>query len=419
MRRYIAEQVVSTQIKRFSGLGFQWLSFPEPLEERFEADTSRQRCARLWLEGLIAIVLFNLYLYADHLGTPREFYRALIVRAGIVTPLALLVNISMLRNPHRVFREASIVVVCCLAGLTNLYLESGKSAVASVYTQFGVLAVVLFANTFMRLRFPYALASSAIMFAGNLIFLRGDAMLNHNQKIIGLCLTSSTILITLIANYSSNRDERLSYLQCLRGDTLVEDLNRSNEHLSRIAEMDSLTGLANRHSFDKKFKELWRSCYIQETALSVILVDIDHFKRLNDRFGHLYGDEALKRIATLILEALRLKGDYAARFGGEEFVILLPGSPQSSAVLVAERIRKLISVAGLPPIPELSRVDLVSIDITVSCGVATVYPSASEDMQRLLDSADQALYRAKAEGRNRVCASEPDAPLAAETFQFQ
>ena len=403
MRPHIAEQVVSTQIERLSGLNFQWLRFPSALEARFEADTAQRRCRRLWLEGLLAIILYDCYLYADHLGTPREFSQAVLVRAGIITPLALLVNLSMLRRPHRIFREASISVVAVLAGFTHLYLGASKSPVATAYAQFGILAVILFANTLMRLRFPYALATSAIMFLGDIVFLRADTTLNRDQKIVGLCLVLCTILVTIIANYSSNREERLAYLLWLRGDTLVSDLNRSNEYLSRIAEIDALTGLANRHSFDRRFQELWQSTAAQHTPLSVILIDVDHFKHLNDKLGHLYGDQVLKSAAILVMEALRVKGDFAARFGGEEFVILLPNTSQSSAELVAERVRKLIEVAGLPPLEGLSRSELLSITFTVSCGVSTAYPAAGGNMQQLLDSADQALYAAKDAGRNRVC----------------
>jgi diguanylate cyclase (GGDEF)-like protein len=398
----LLNQTVSTQIQRLSGLYFQRLSFPAELEDRFEADTSPRRCARLWLEGLFAIFLFDLFLVADHLGPPSQFWRAVIVRAGIITPLALAVNISMLRSPNKVFREASIAFVACLAGLTHFCLESNRSPVDSAYAQFGVLGVILFANTSMRLRFPYALAASATMVIGDLVFLKSDTLLRHDQKLVGLCLTLSTVIVTVIANYSSNREERLSYLLWLRGDLLVDDLNRSNLQLARLAESDALTGLANRHAFDRKFLEYWKSAFAHGTMLSVILVDLDHFKRVNDTYGHLYGDEVLKRIGRLLLEALRVKGDFAARFGGEEFVILLPATSLSAAAQVAERIRKLVEVAGLPPI-ELPQAPHPESGATVSCGVATTLPTSPDGQQHLLDVADKALYEAKAQGRNRIC----------------
>ena len=190
------------------------------------------------------------------------------------------------------------------------------------------------------------------------------------------------------------------------------DLNRLNAQLLRRSESDALTGLANRHSFDAQFADLWRRAMVGGTALSVIVVDVDWFKQLNDRYGHLYGDEVLKRIGSLLQQALRLKDDYAARFGGEEFVILLPRTSHSAAIQVAERLRKMVELAGFPALdPSQSPYD-PSIKATVSCGVATAYPTAEDTPERLLEAADKAMYQAKANGRNCVCSAPKIAGLS-------
>jgi len=132
------------------------------------------------------------------------------------------------------------------------------------------------------------------------------------------------------------------------------------------------------------------------------MVDVDRFKQTNDNYGHLYGDKVLKRIANLVLEALRKEGDHAARFGGEEFVILLPNTDEPAAMLVAERLRRLVEVAGFPPI-ETARLAADTLVATVSCGVATTVPRSMEERHQLVNAADRALYEAKAAGRNRVC----------------
>jgi diguanylate cyclase (GGDEF) domain len=402
---------VNRQIRRLSGLRFQWLTFPRELENRFEAETAERRCARLWLEGLIAIVLFDLFLIADYYSAPANFRRAFVVRLLIITPLSLTVNASMMRRPGKLFRESSIAFAACMAGLTQLYLESNQSPVASAYVQPAVLAVILFANIVMRLRFPYALATSVVMLAGDAIFVWMDRMLTHEEKVLGLGLAIGTTVITLVANYSAGREERLSYLLNLRGELLVADLNRLNSQLLRRSESDALTGLANRHAFDAQFAELWRKAMVRGAALSVIVVDVDRFKRLNDRYGHLYGDEVLKRIGSLLHQALRAKDDYAARFGGEEFVILLPGTHQTAAIQVAERLRKMVELAGFPALDPSQQPYDASINATVSCGVATAYPTAQDSAERLLMAADKALYEAKDSGRNRVCCAPGNAGL--------
>ncbi|HMH13416.1 MAG TPA: GGDEF domain-containing protein [Edaphobacter sp.] len=403
-------QTVKAQILRFSGLGFIWLTFPQPLEDRFESDTIVRRCARLWLEGLFAIILFNLFLIADHLGAPAQFNRALLIRAGIITPLALCVNISMLFHPRRIFRETSIAFVACLAGITHLFIESNVSPVASAYAPFGILAVVLFAHISMRLRFPYTLAITSVMVFAYVVFLHYDTFLHPNEKIFGLFLILCTVFITVVANYTLNRDERLAYLHHLHDNVLVDDLNRSNEQLLQIAQSDALTGLANRHSFNQRFEQYWRDGFTQSSPLSLILVDLDNFKHINDTYGHLYGDQVLKRIAHLLLESLRIKGDFAARFGGEEFVILLPSTTQTAAIQVAERIRKLIEVAGLPPFEQMLTT-FNARSFTVSCGVATRVPQSPGGPRYLLEIADKALYEAKASGRNCVCCAPTESAI--------
>jgi diguanylate cyclase (GGDEF)-like protein len=395
--------VINRQISKLAGLRFRWLTFPKELEGRFEEETSVHRSKRLWLEGLIAIVLFDLFLIADYFGSPEHFRQAFVMRLLVVTPICLVVNTGLLHQPNKFIRESSIAGAACLAGLTQLYMESNRTQVASAYVQMVVLAVILFINIVMRLRLPYALAASGVMLIGNIVFLWNDRMLDQTEKIYGLGLALCAIVITLMASYSACREERLNYLLHLRGELLVTDLNRLNAQLLRRSESDPLTGLANRRSFDNQYGDLWKRSLVEGTALSVIIVDVDYFKQLNDRYGHLYGDEVLKRIGSLLQQALRVKDDFAARFGGEEFVILLPATHETAAIQVAERLRKMVELAGFPALdPSQGPYDM-SIRATVSCGVATAYPINGDIPERLLEAADKALYQAKAEGRNRVC----------------
>jgi diguanylate cyclase (GGDEF)-like protein len=403
----VQSEVVNRQIQRLSGLRFKWLTFPKDLEERFEQETLKRRSRRLWLEGLIAIILFDLFLVADYYGSHDRFRRAFVLRLLVVTPICLLVNASVLRQPKRIFRESSIAIGACLAGLCQLYLEFDRSRVASAYVQMTVLAVVLFVNMVMRLRLPYALATTITMLCGDVVFLWRDRMLEPGDKIFGLGLVLGVTAITLVGNYGSSREERLNYLLHLRGELLVADLNRLNAQLLRRSESDALTGLANRRSFDTQYSELWKNALTTGAPLSVVIVDVDHFKRLNDRYGHLYGDEVLKRIGSLLQQALRVKDDYAARFGGEEFVILLPRTPESAAMMVAERLRRMVELAGFPALdPSQGPYDM-SIRATVSCGVACAYPTSRDKPEQLLDAADRALYQAKAQGRNMVVGAAP------------
>jgi diguanylate cyclase (GGDEF)-like protein len=392
-------ELAIAEIERLSRRGFQRLALPEPLESGFEQSTFVQRSERLWIEGLIAIGFFNIYVIADYVIRGGVSWLPLQVRLCIVTPIALLINISMRWSPNKVYRETSIALASCLIGITHLYLESNTSATSSAYAQVGLIVTVIFVNVVMRLQFMYALTASAVLAASDLVFLQQDHFLDASEKLLGITLAVCAISMTVVANYSVGREERLGYLMRLRSEIQSRELSFLNVELQKISYIDSLTGLANRHSYELQFSKLWREAVDSSSCLSAIVIDIDHFKITNDTRGHLYGDRVLVRVASLLLQSLRCKDDFAARFGGEEFVVLLPGANQEGAMIVAERIRKLVEVAGSPALPEPGAHPRLS---TVSCGVATCWPSDSNCQEDLLDSADKALYQAKSDGRNQV-----------------
>jgi len=396
-------ELAIAEIDRLSQRGFQRLTLPEPLESGFEQSTFVQRSERLWIEGLIAIGLFNIYVIADYFIRGGVAWLPLQVRLCIVTPLALLVNMSMRWSPNKVYREISIALVSCLIGMTHLYLESNTSATSSAYAQVGLIVAVTFVNVVMRLQFTYALISSVVLAVSDFVFLYHDHFLDPSEKLLGVTLAACAISMTVVANYSVGREERLGYLMRLRSEIQSRELSFLNVELQKISYIDGLTGLANRHSYELQFAKLWREAVDSGNCLSAIVIDIDHFKSTNDTRGHLYGDRVLARVASLVLQSLRCKDDFAARFGGEEFVVLLPGATREGAMIVAERIRKLVEVAGSPALLEPGEHPRLS---TVSCGVATCWPSDSTCQEDLVDSADKALYMAKSGGRNRVCCGE-------------
>src|SRR5580704_11905342 len=167
-------ELAITEIERLSRRGFQQLALPEPLESGFEQSTFVQRAARLWVEGLIAIGFFNIYVIADYFIRGGVSWFPLQVRLCIITPIALLINLSMRWSPNKIYRETSIALAACLIGGTHLYLESGKNATSSAYAQVGLIVCVIFVNVVMRLQFPYALSASAFLLASDLVFLRHD-----------------------------------------------------------------------------------------------------------------------------------------------------------------------------------------------------------------------------------------------------
>ncbi len=185
-------------------------------------------------------------------------------------------------------------------------------------------------------------------------------------------------------------------------------LKHQGDLLRRMAFLDPLTGLHNRRAMDERLEAELRLAARQRQPLAVVMIDIDRFKRYNDHYGHLAGDDALRRIAAALQAGMLRPMDLMTRYGGEEFVGVLPGTDAPGALAVAERLRAAVAALGLPH-PQSG----VQPHVTVSVGVACVAGEALGDppgaASRLLSRADQALYQAKAAGRDGVVLAADDA----------
>ncbi|MGI9947121.1 GGDEF domain-containing protein [Vibrio hyugaensis] len=176
-------------------------------------------------------------------------------------------------------------------------------------------------------------------------------------------------------------------------------LRETNQHLSEISRKDGLTGLFNRAYWEQSLKEEFNQLKVMEGACSLVIFDIDHFKKVNDTYGHHTGDEVIRRTSSLLRKTAR-SSDVCGRFGGEEFTVLLPHTNQEQASYFAERLRKRIE-------QEIVKVEDFLINYTISVGVCE-YKSNFESHTQWLKSADAALYRAKENGRNQTCCHRDD-----------
>jgi diguanylate cyclase (GGDEF)-like protein len=177
-------------------------------------------------------------------------------------------------------------------------------------------------------------------------------------------------------------------------------LKLQSDLLRSMALMDGLTGVANRRKFNEDILADWRQCFREQKPLSLILVDVDYFKRYNDRYGHQAGDDCLKSVAQTLSETVRRPYDLVARYGGEEFACVLPNTVLSGAVEIAERMQERVRTLGIEH--SASDVDRV---LTISLGVATLTPTGELGFEALIEAADKQLYEAKNAGRARVCSS--------------
>lgn len=175
------------------------------------------------------------------------------------------------------------------------------------------------------------------------------------------------------------------------------ELKRQRDMLSQLAMLDGLTAVPNRRAFDEQFDKEWRRALRNSTCLCVVMLDIDHFKGYNDSYGHVEGDGCLKLIASVLEKTLERPGDFVARFGGEEFICILPETSAAGGKVIAEKLRAAVQELGIP-----HRLSVTAPCVTISLGVACMVPSQSDCPKELVDRADKLLYQAKREGRNRV-----------------
>jgi two-component system, chemotaxis family, response regulator WspR len=198
-----------------------------------------------------------------------------------------------------------------------------------------------------------------------------------------------------------------SYMNLLQRDEAYRALRRSqqellkaNLELRRLTHSDGLTGLSNRRYLDEFLGAEWRRGLRERTEVSLLMIDVDYFKPYNDTYGHVAGDNVLRTVAATIRREISQPRDLVARFGGEEFAVVLPGTGSGGARLLAEKMRRDVAALALPHAGSA-----VSGHLTISIGVATLTPAEDIAETALIEEADAALYRAKRDGRDRVAFS--------------
>ena len=169
--------------------------------------------------------------------------------------------------------------------------------------------------------------------------------------------------------------------------------------IKRLSMTDQLTEIPNRRSFDERLSMEWRRAIREKTPISLLMLDIDKFKTYNDLYGHQKGDIVLRAVAKTIEQGLRRPGDFAARWGGEEFVALLANTDRAGALEVAERIRADVEKLHI----SCEKSSDAEAPVTISLGVESLIPDTNSSLDLFISAADTALYEAKAAGRNRIC----------------
>ena len=356
--------------------------------------------------GLLLLDQANVVVYADSNLRWNMLEDAGSVGARLRAGARLATSQGQVHEVDGLLREpgsAYVEVVAMRNGWVLALVAPKQSLLAPFLSRFGLLAALLGATSFgvlfalwqqkrlLRDSIGYLLASlRGYAIGGRLAHAEQTRMPEELQPLAGGIGDLAARMNHAFDDLQHALEEREHVIE-----ERTESLRQAVSDLDRLSRTDALTGSLNYRGFLETAQTLWQEARVSGTSLSVLALDIDHFKKYNDLYGHAEGDGALRRFAGAVRSALLHADDVLARPGGEEFIVFLPGSTQEQAMGVGERVCQRVRGADI--------VHAASAEgrMTVSIGVASLQPG-DEDAEQMLRRADAALYRAKAAGRNRV-----------------
>jgi diguanylate cyclase (GGDEF)-like protein len=382
-RAYTATGSIDATVEKEAGR----LRFTPEAEAEFqkyfiERSLPRARWATAIYLALVAVVTAinmsgSMAPLAETLQQPIYLLRLAVACPALVFILAATV-VPELQRYYQWIAATGVVVT----GMSVMIISGIAAAQGIPQFQMGDVLVVVYATLFLGLLFrPVIIVATALMMG--FVVINAYLGVASDHVIFASCVVFATTLMSVL---SALRVERL-----LRANFIEYRL------LNDIAERDGLTGLYNRRMFDTLTSRLWLQAQRNHEALQVILVDIDHFKAYNDLYGHQAGDSCIRRVASIIARAAKRPFDFCARYGGEEFALVLYAPTGGDATALPEQIRRDIMALDIPH----AHADSAPM-LTVSIGSATAEPGTKRSLAGLIQTADEALYRAKQLGRNRV-----------------
>lgn len=375
-----------------------WLMvrFSGTLERQYR-DYRSEKDRRYILHFLSSLlVLYVGYGVWDWFLLSGEVSQSWSVRYLVGLPGLLVIRLFMSTAKGVQFQDRLVVLWIVWFSFVTLWMASIASDQVQLLYLVSEIVIIMIGLTATRLRFWHCLITGVAFIALHLLWFppQGpEAMMRWYY----LTLSMAAIAICIVAQYTVDRSARREYLQRILIDQQNQELKTLNKKLRGLADLDGLTGIANRRYFDQILNQEWRRARRRSYSLAVLMCDIDYFKAYNDHLGHQKGDQCIRAVAGCLRDRLRRPGDLVARYGGEEFAVILPsldiGEAHNIAVELCESIEAL-NVAH----PASG----VSGYVTISIGVASCIPDENTTEIDLVGYADDALYQAKHQGRNRA-----------------
>jgi diguanylate cyclase (GGDEF)-like protein len=373
---------------------------PIPAALRPAYDTEQQVSRRHYNEmALISFAtLFDLFLLAQLRSAPELVALSALLRLGVMTPCyAAFIWLDRRRGLGRLYDP--LILVLALLPIVISALLCMRTTSATTLSDIRATPIILLCTGMIwrvapRVAIANAVISSTILIAE---VVAAGPQIVPPAELGSMILTDVVIAATVIGFVLQiERRDRLVFLLNTNERKRREGLAALNRGLLLQTQTDALTGVANRRCFDETLAATWMDSFKGGRGLSLIMIDVDHFKNYNDHYGHRRGDECLRVVAAAGRSVLRA-GDLFARYGGEEFAVILPDAPIEVAASIAETIRLQVRALQLPH-EGLGPDSKVSI----SLGVAWTLPKDPGGSEALMEAADREMYAAKTGGRNRV-----------------
>lgn len=381
------------EIEKVLSSGFATLKFPKKLEEEFLQDYAKTFLFHMRMALILALVLFVLNTGLDFYFMQQRI-PVLFFRSMVILPILLaMVFVSFTQIFLRIQQPMMIASVLILTLSVLLIASNLAHPYNEIYFD-GLVLIELYTFTIAHIRFWNALfCATFIIVLFNIIFSfdpQSHAYLFFARNYLYI----AGAIVGLFVNYLMEKNARKQFL--------ITELNKVHSaNLLTLANLDGLTGVANRRSFDIALKREWQIAARLQYPITLFLIDIDYFKEYNDAYGHQVGDTLLITIADKLKIVAKRAGDLVARYGGDEFAIILLNTQKRYAKQVADNLIHKIQALKIPH--KKSKTEQIA---TVTIGLASIIPNVYSSPAELFKRADDALYKAKSLGRNNVVAFE-------------
>ena len=381
----LEESAVAAQLRR----GFRALRFEPKLEQEFQVAHLVANRPQIKLNLVLAVLLVTAFALMDRMLLPEGSQQVPdILRFAVILPLVGLLIATCYSNSYGRWYPTLVQVISPLAGICVVMIET-RAARHGVHLVFSTLVITTTYLYFLvGMLFYQAFRSNLVVLIAYVATALMSGLPTHDVTYSILVLALANMVGAVVC-YNLETANRTSYLEA--------------RLLGEMAARDGLTGIYNRRMFDERIEQLWQQGTREQARIAMMLIDIDYFKPFNDRYGHQAGDETLRAVAAALSKFARRPLDFEARYGGEEFALVLYDVDRDFVTDMARRARMEIEALGIPH--ERSS---VATRLTVSIGAACVQPVPGRSQEGMIQLADEALYTAKNQGRNRVVVMEAE-----------